>query len=311
MLRTVKYREDFIYDWDAFIDTSWNGTMFHKRRFLNYHKDRFEDKSLVFADHNLVGVFPAAARGDALWSHPGASFGGPVLKNSGIKEMLDIVDGITSYAVDEHFKSVNMVLTPNIFHYRPVEGIEFALWYKGYRTSAVELSICLPLGELNLSDRRKRGVRKANNNKDLHIAESQDFRAFWNILNNNLRIRHSVKPTHTLKELKLLKHLFPKDIRLFSAFLSGKMIAGVMVFVNNSTSFETFYIAQDYKFKKIRAIDALIDYVHTWGVQSYYKYMNFGISSENRGKNINFGLAKFKEEFGGCDIVRRIYTRKL
>ncbi len=312
MLRTIKYDVKYLYDWDSFVDCSWNGTIFHTRRFLSYHEDRFEDKSLIFAkDNDLVGVFPAARKGDALWSHPGASFGGIVLRDSGIEDMLSIVDSITSYARDEKFKSISMVLTPNIFHLCPVEGIEFALWYKGYRASAIELSICLPIGDSQFSDRRRRGVRKAEKEEGLHLTESQDLKAFWKILSENLRIRHSVTPTHTLEEIERLKYLFPDDIKLFSAFLDGRMIAGILVFINNLTSFETFYIAQNYEFQKVRAMDALVQHVHDWGLHNLYKYLNFGITSEDRGKKINYGLAKFKEEFGGCDIVRRIYSRAL
>ena len=50
-------------------------------------------------------------------------------------------------------------------------------------------------------------------------------------MEKNLSIRHNVKPTHTLKELLLLKKLFPERIILFGAFYKQKMIAGVVTFV--------------------------------------------------------------------------------
>ena len=42
-------------EWDDFVDSSDNGTIFHKRTFLSYHpKDRFEDASLVIEKDNKI-----------------------------------------------------------------------------------------------------------------------------------------------------------------------------------------------------------------------------------------------------------------
>ena len=39
--------------WDEFVENSNNGTIFHLRKFLSYHKDRnFEDASFIFYNHN-------------------------------------------------------------------------------------------------------------------------------------------------------------------------------------------------------------------------------------------------------------------
>ena len=45
-------------EWDSFIDSADNGTMFHKRLFLSYHpKERFEDASLVVKKENQLLSF--------------------------------------------------------------------------------------------------------------------------------------------------------------------------------------------------------------------------------------------------------------
>jgi len=311
MLKLQEYQPDFEAQWDAFVDKSCNGTIFHQQRFLGYHdKSKFFDRSLVFtnARNEIVCVFPAANINNRLWSHPGASFGGPVVKQIGIEPMLDIVNMITSYAKDQNFEKVIMTLTPNSFHTSPVEGLEFALFYSGYKAEAVELSICVPLTDVTYATRRKRGIVRAEN-CGIEVRESFDLAAYWDILEANLRVRHSTRPTHTLDELEKLKFMYPEKIKLFGAFHKGLMVAGILVIINNQTSFETFYIAQDYKYEHMRAMDATINYVIGWGVDNGFDFVNFGITSENKGHNINFGLAKFKEEFGGCDIVRRTYSK--
>jgi hypothetical protein len=53
-------------EWDSFVDQSDNGTLFHKRAFLNYHpKERFNDASIyVMKNGKILSVLTAAVRGD-------------------------------------------------------------------------------------------------------------------------------------------------------------------------------------------------------------------------------------------------------
>ena len=45
----IQQKNNMNYEWDSFIDTSINGTIFHRRSFLSYHIDRkFEDASFIF-----------------------------------------------------------------------------------------------------------------------------------------------------------------------------------------------------------------------------------------------------------------------
>jgi len=59
--------------WDQFVLSGNNGTLFHLRKFLNYHpKDRFQDHSiLIEKKQNLFSVLPAAeliVDGKEFWS---------------------------------------------------------------------------------------------------------------------------------------------------------------------------------------------------------------------------------------------------
>lgn len=316
MLKLTVYEDKYEKEWDDFVENSSNGTIFHKRRFLNYHPvGRFQDASLLLRDKNdeLISVFPAAIYDKSLISHPGASFGGPVVNQAGIEKMLQIVDRIDLYAQKICMNEVRMTLTPNLLHNVPTEGLEYAMWFKGYSYLYTELSICVHTKSWKtspFSERRQRGINTALKN-NVVIKKSKNFKTFWKILTTNLRLRHSVAPTHTLAEIEVLRKLFPKDILLFGAFHENKMIAGVVVFINNNRSFETFYIAQDYRYKKIRALDLLLSQVKDWGCVNDFDIMNLGISSEQHGEKINFGLAKFKEEFDGWDFVRRTYKKEI
>ena len=49
MIQIVKFNNKFVDKWEEFISTSNNGTIFHLRKFLSYHKERtFDDHSFLF-----------------------------------------------------------------------------------------------------------------------------------------------------------------------------------------------------------------------------------------------------------------------
>ena len=75
-----------------------------------------------------------------------------------------------------------------------------------------------------------RAVRKAED-IGVKIKITNQVEEFYNILKENLKIRHGVNPTHTLKEIYKLIDLFPDSICLFGAFYKGEMIAGVLNFI--------------------------------------------------------------------------------
>ena len=55
-------------EWDEFINTSNNGTIFQKQSFINYHIDRdFIDNSLIIKNNNqIVALLPAAVKNNIL-----------------------------------------------------------------------------------------------------------------------------------------------------------------------------------------------------------------------------------------------------
>ena len=59
-----KFKEKEEKKWDDFIDQSNNGTLFHKRKFLNYHPSgRFLDHSLIFEKRgNIIGLLPGVLK---------------------------------------------------------------------------------------------------------------------------------------------------------------------------------------------------------------------------------------------------------
>ncbi len=83
---TAKRYIDQNTQWDGFVSSANNGTIFHTRRFLSYHpEERFTDHSIIFNKKGkTISVLPAAEISDNgeryLVSHPGASVGSIVIR---------------------------------------------------------------------------------------------------------------------------------------------------------------------------------------------------------------------------------------
>ena len=78
------YSDEYELIWDNFVKNEHFGTVYHTRKFINYHpKNRFEDCSIMVYDNNiLVCVLPCCKRDEYFFSYTGATYGGPVISHN-------------------------------------------------------------------------------------------------------------------------------------------------------------------------------------------------------------------------------------
>ncbi|MAL64528.1 MAG: GNAT family N-acetyltransferase [Candidatus Marinimicrobia bacterium] len=300
--------------WDFFVPKTNNGTLFHLRSFLNYHPNsRFNDHSiLVRKKGKLFSLFPAVEQiidgKKILFSHPGATVGSFSLpENLSIADALCLGEQLIKYAKGKKFQSIKINLPPNLYQRRLSNYMEYSFFKHGFKYSKREITSILFLEKTIEKTKKKfrpshlRAVRKAIE-KNIIVKESKDIEAFYTILKNNLEIRHGVSPTHTLGELKQLFNLFPKKIKLFSAFLDEQMIAGVVTFQINQRVLLAFYISHDERFSELRAVNLLFYHIFEWAIKFKFQIFDFGIFTINGEPNM--GLGRFKENFGASGIFR-------
>ena len=311
---TVKRFNNNSSAWDNFVSSANNGTLFHTRRFLNYHHEgRFNDHSLEFYKKGkLVGVFPAALieSGDQrqLVSHPGASVGSFVVpEDLAFADALEMVEQLVDYSKRENLDGIKLTQPPTIYSKRLSHYIDFALQKNGFLYAKREISSILFLEKSideNLSkfkSTHRTAVRKAEKS-GVVVKETDDFASFYEILKKNLSIRHDVKPTHSLDELLHLKELFPDKINLFGAYIEEKMVAGVINFIATENVVLAFYISHNEDFQEVRPINLLFYKIFEWAIQKKYSVFDFGIFTVNEEPNL--GLARFKENFGASGQFR-------
>ena len=84
--------------------------------------------------------------------------------------------------------------------------------------------------KLRFTESRKSGIRKALAHR-IDIRQSDDYAAFWGILESNLLHKYGVKPVHSLEEIRLLAGRFPENIRLYLASQEGKALGGTVLYL--------------------------------------------------------------------------------
>ncbi len=300
--------------WDAFVNESDNGTIFHTRRFLSYHPPgRFDDASVVFYKKGeplalLCAARKESSRGKECISHPGASYGGFVYKkNLSIKEAFFLVESWEEFARQHGCKKLQITLPPLIYQKHYSHYIDFALIRNGFSYTRREVSSVVQLDtpheellDTYRSDAR-RAVKKAAG-AGVCVRETDEYEQFYAILKTNLRMRHNVEPTHTLEQLRILARLFPRRIRLWGAFKDERMIAGVCNFSANSKVVLAFYISHDEAYQQYRPVNILFYEIMKRSREEGFEFLDFGIFTVQMEPN--WGLGRFKENFGARGVFR-------
>mgnify|MGYP003691167755 FL=1 len=300
--------------WDKFVLSSNNGTLFHLRKFLNYHpKDRFQDHSiLIEKKQNLFSVLPAAElivdSKRILVSHPGSTVGSFVVpENLSIADAMSMSEALVTYVKENNFSGIRITLPPTLYQRRLSNYMDFSFFKQGFTYSKRDVTSILFLEDSldkNLAKFKSSHLRAVRNaqEKGVHVRQSNDFDSFYHILEQNLKIRHGVSPTHTLAELKNIHALFPDRVNLFSAFVKDVMVAGVVNFVVNDHVVLAFYISHDEAYQEFRAVNLLFYSIFDWAIQQGFRIYDFGTFTVNEEPNM--GLGRFKENFGASGIFR-------
>ena len=285
--------------WNNFIINSKNGIFMFNRNFMEYHKDRFKDNSLLFYDDDkLMAIFPASIKEGILSSHGGLTYGGFITSNN-MKQhhMNDCFIALKEYAAKNGIKEIIYKHIPHIYHKQPAEEDLYSLFLSNAQVLKVEASTVVDLKmPLKMQEIRKRQIKKAIKS-EVQVIECNDFESFIDLENEVLLERHGTKAVHTAAELRLLKERFPERIKLYGAYYQNKIIAGTVLFIYDN-AIHTQYLAANDIARDIGALDFTISTV----IETYKdskKWLDFGISTEDGGHYLNEGLISQKEGFGG------------
>lgn len=323
MIDFIPFSEAKLSDevWDSFVANSDNGTIFHERKFLGYHTEgKFEDASLVlYKAKKIFAVLPAVViRRDGLKilsSHSGSSYGGFVYNEDlTLKDAFSIIDAVESFTKQIECRAIQLTLPPIIYQTKYSNYIDFALYRCGYSYLKREVSSIVQLDNisediLNTFRSEARTATKKAISSGVVIKETDRFEEYYSILKKNLKLRHNVNPTHSLDELIKIKKLYPNAVRLWGAFLDDELIAGVCNFSANKKVVLAFYISHNEAFQVYRPVNLLFYEIMKKYKAEGFNFLDFGIFTVNMEPN--WGLGRFKENFGARGIFRDTFYKKL
>lgn len=222
MITIVRYTEDKVNIWNQFNKQSKNALFMFDRNYMDYHKDRFKDHSLLFYDEDkLLALLPMSEHDNMLISHGGLTYGG-FITDTKMKQhtMMDCFAELIKYAKENGFKNIRYKCIPHIYHSQPAEEDRFALFANNSKLDTVDVSTYVNLAApLKMPKGRKAQISRAKREGVVveELTELEDFNKFIELENEVLTERHDVRAVHTGEELKLLHDRFPENIHLLQA----------------------------------------------------------------------------------------------
>lgn len=289
--------------WNTFVSDAKSATFLFHRDFMEYHKERFEDFSLlVFQETKLVAILPANRDGDKVYSHQGLTYGGLVytskLKIEKLETILDLVFDFFKSKQIEHFY---LHPIPSFYVAQGNAAIDFFLMKKGAQLYRKEMNMVAHLHqEISISKSKLKHFRRTEL-LGLRVVEETSFQPFWEkILEPRLIEKYTAKPVHSLAEIQLLHERFPQNIKQFSAYVEDKIVAGITIF-EFENGVKSQYGATSKNGEKYRALDflfiSLLDIFQKRGKL----FFDMGIVNDADEKGFHSGLLQQKEELG-CTV---------
>ncbi|WP_303317676.1 GNAT family N-acetyltransferase [Flavivirga abyssicola] len=296
--------------WDEFIPKSKNGVFLFYREYLDYHKDRFTDHSLIILKKNkIIALFPANENNNQILSHGGLTFGSLIMSHDvRATEVLNIFLKIKEYYKELKFTDITYKAVPSIFHKYPSEEDLYALFRINAKLIRRDISSVVKISnKIRFSESKRQAVTKCIKNEAI-VSKNNDFGEYWDLLTSVLA-KFDTKPVHTLGEINSLKESFPDNIKLFEARKDNILLAGIVVY-DFGNVIHTQYMANSQDGRKIGALDFINDSL----INEVYKdrdFYSFGISTENQGRVLNEGLIQQKEMMGSRGIAVDFYNISL
>ncbi len=321
-LTLKKYEPNLFGAWNKFVETSNNGTIFHRQDFLAYHGDRFkknEHHLVWFKGDQIFALMPLGIfeeKGKRVAKSPfGASWGGLVIPSKfKLKYAMGIVESLVEYLKKRKISEFLVTPTPGCYYQELNSYFEFALTAFGSKLVNRDILNVTKIPEKEdeiwqVPDRECRNKIK-NALSVFKIKENVSAKDFYPILLADKRRHHSA-PTHSLADLVYLQKNLKNKIKFDLAVNIEDYQAGICYFIGNKNCQMAFYMSQEDKAVGKNGINALVFKGFKNAACEGYRFMDFGISSINNQIS-NIGLVEFKESLGGHHgFIRDTYQLKI
>ncbi len=312
MFEIRRYVSEHESEWNRFVVQSKNGTFLFNRSYMDYHRDRFNDHSLMFyLDGRLCALMPAHEEGEIFCTHRGLTYGGLVMDSkTTAAQTVILFKELNDYLRNHGFRQVLYKCVPWIYHQMAAEEDLYAISRVcDARLASRDLGTAIVQRNAIRWERIRRRALKRAQEAGVVVARSNDYAGFWDVLNGNLAQKYNSRPVHTLQEIELLSSRFPKNIVLYLAQKDGEILAGMVLYVSSQVVRAQYSSASPLG-KQLGAIDIIYDQVINHDYREL-PYFEFGTSALSNTNAINESLIFQKEGFGGRGLCFDTYQWEL
>jgi len=303
------YNETDFEAWNKLVSESKNGTFLFDRNFMDYHKHKFQDFSLMIHNekNKLIAILPAHRIGDELYSHLGLTYGGIIIKKDlRLTVFFEVFLEILTFLFKEGIYFLHWKEVPYFYHSYPSDEWK----YLAFVTEAelYRRDMCSVINLKEQFDFSKTVVRYAKNvgKQGFIYRKSEEWDVFWKeILVPELDFYHHVLPAHNLEEIFYLSSKFRDNIHLYTVYSGNEMVGGTVLFIDKNVV-HCQYISVKSKFREKKVLDFLFYKLIKEDFKDY-DYFDFGISNEENGRKTNMGLLYWKEGFGARGVSQDFY----
>jgi hypothetical protein len=116
------YNETDFEAWNKLVSESKNGTFLFDRSFMDYHRHKFQDFSLMIYNekNNLIAIMPAHRIGDEVYSHLGLTYGGIIIKKDlRLTVFFEVFSEILKFLFKEGIHFLHWKEVPYFYHSYP------------------------------------------------------------------------------------------------------------------------------------------------------------------------------------------------
>jgi GNAT acetyltransferase-like protein len=295
--------------WDAFVRASKNGNFLFLRGYMDHHRDRFEDASLVArrsTGGRPLALLPANRRGAVVESHGGLTFGGWVCDGeTTATTMLELFAALRERLAGEGVALLRYRAVPHVYHRAPAGEDLYALQRLGARVvRRAPLSVVDQRRPLPWQTRRRRGLERAARG-GLVCGESADLEAYWELLSSVLHETYGARPVHTLAEITALRRVLPAHVRLFTCRRGEQLLGGVLVYESDTVA-RAQYIAASPEGRREAALDLLFAHLLR-EVYAGKDWFDLGTSEGPEPGTLNAGVLEYKESLGARLVAQDTY----
>ncbi len=306
MFSAKSYKVSNKLDWDDFLHKTGDDNFLYCRDFIESHRDHSDDCSVIIQNQKgkIVALFPAYLKDKVVSPYYAFDYSEIIYSpDLASEDLVSIFDCLC-----DHFRQIaarHLIFKARPSVYRPIPSEEdlYALFTAKAQLACRMIRPALNLRQPRLASSPHKDAATRAADAGFRVRPSNDYAAFWPILEQSLREKGHTAPDHSLSEISALAKRFPENIVLLGCFHGDELVAGTVLF-RTPQVIQTRYIAAAPNSQNSEALEFLFSSIDE--VSTGQAWLDFG-PCQNTNAPFTEDRFKFAEGLGAHPVVSDVY----